>query len=389
MIAAAVRLAAAVVALLALVATLLVLGAAQAQAPTVYVAFGDSITEGVGDEEGGGYPPRLEALLLARGRRADVRNLGLAGEATAEGLTRIETVLEQVGGDVLLLMEGTNDVPKNISIETTVFNLGEIARKAEQAGMEVVVASVIPRSPFASVDRNNVVTQELNETIRDLAGTSDRELADPFEVFITTPDFFDQLYDKDPQDPVGHPNARGADRLARVFLDVLLGVDSVPPVTGFTRPQVGRTGVRPNVRVRMDVWDFGTGMELSATEMLINGAVVDTSRQGNSRRLRFEYSPAQPFTGLVEIGLRSRDRASPPNTVDRVVSSFRVAGQDLPGDIDRSGRVDGFDLILLARAFGATAAESRYLPEADFNRDDVIDGEDLAVLAMHFGESDT
>jgi len=144
--------------------------------------------------------------------------------------------------------------------------------------------------------------------------------------------------------------------------------------------------VRPNARVRMEVWDFGTGIDVSATEMLINGDVVDASVDGNSRRLRFEYTPRPRFTGTVEVGLRSRDRASPPNTVDRVVTSFRVGTEGLAGDIDLSGRVDGVDLVLLARSFGATAAEIHYLPEADFNNDEVVDGEDLAVLASHFGE---
>jgi lysophospholipase L1-like esterase len=368
-----------------------VLGAASSagpQSPTVYVAFGDSITEGTGDEEGGGYPPRLEALLLARGLNADVRNRGVAGETTVDGLARIDSVLAQ-GGDVLLLMEGTNDIPHNVSPETIAFNLDEIARRAERAGMDAVVASVIPRSPTANVDRENILTQQLAETIRDLAGTSDRELSDPFEEFITTPNYYQDFYNHNPDDPVGHPNARGYDKLARVFFDVIVGADSVPPVTGLTRPQVGRTQVRPNVRIRMDVWDFGTGIDVAATDMLINGVVVnDAAMDGNSQHLRFEYTPPQPFTGLVQIGLRSRDRATPANTVDRVVSSFRVAGAVTPGDVDEDGRVDGVDLILLGRSFGATANQVRYLPEADFNRDDVVDGDDLAILASNFGEGE-
>ena len=137
--------------------------------PRIYVAFGDSVTEGVGDEEGGGYPPRLEALLIARGRNADVRNRGVAGETTVDGLARIDSVLAQ-GGDVLLLMEGTNDLPHNVSPETIAFNLDEMAKRAERAGMDVVFATVIPRSPVANVDRENILTQQLAETIRDLAG---------------------------------------------------------------------------------------------------------------------------------------------------------------------------------------------------------------------------
>ena len=360
--------------------------ASGASAQTIYVAFGDSITEGTGDEEGGGYPPRLEALLIARGRNADVRNRGVAGETTVDGLARINSVIAQ-GGDVMLIMEGTNDLPHNVSPETIAFNLDEMAKRVEQAGMDAVIATVIPRSPIANVDRENILTQQLAEVIRDLAGTSERELVDPFEDFITTPNYYQEFYSKDPDDPVGHPNARGYDKLARVFLDVIMGVDSVPPVTGITRPQVGRTQVRPNVRIRLDVWDFGAGIDVQASELLINGAVATgASREGNAKRLRFEYTPPQPFTGLVQIGLRSRDRATPVNTVDRVVSSFRVAAEALPGDVDEDGRVDGVDLVLLGRAFGATANQVRYLPEADFNRDEEIDGEDLAILAQNFGE---
>ena len=174
------------------------------QSPTIYVAFGDSVTEGVGDEEGGGYPPRLEALLVARGRNADVRNRGVSGETTVDGLARIDSVLAQ-GGDVLLLMEGTNDLPHNVSPETVAFNLDEMAKRAERAGMDVVVASVIPRSPVANVDRENILTQQLAETIRDLGGTSERELADPFEEFITTPNLYQDFYSQDPTIRSGTP----------------------------------------------------------------------------------------------------------------------------------------------------------------------------------------
>src|SRR5688572_24934952 len=144
--------------------------AARPQSPTVYVAFGDSVTEGVGDEEGGGYPPRLEALLIARGRNADVRNRGVAGETTVDGLARIDSVIAQ-GGDVMLIMEGTNDLPHNVSPETVAFNLDEMAKRVERAGMDAVNATVIPRSPIANVDRENILTQHLAETIRDMAGT--------------------------------------------------------------------------------------------------------------------------------------------------------------------------------------------------------------------------
>lgn len=367
--------------------TAVLLTPASASAQRVYVAFGDSITAGQGDEEQrGGYPARLVDLLAQELFAVEMRNRGQGAENTSQGLTRIDAVLEE-GGDVLLLMEGTNDIARGISMETTVFNLGEMARKAEESGFEVVLGTLIPRIPDASVDAENFLNQRLNENIRDLAGTSGRSLADPFEVFGTMPDVFEDFYNPNPEDPVGHPNAAGYDLLAEVFFDVLVGVDSVPPVTGVTLPATGRTSVRPDADVRMDVWDFGEGIDVSATELLVNGEVIPVAPAGNAKRVRFVWNPPQPLEGRIEVGLRSRDTVSPPNTVDRVVTTFTIAGVRLDGDIDENGRVDGVDLVMLARSFGSTRAEGRFLAAADFNDDGVIDGEDLAVLASHFGES--
>ena len=105
-----------------------------AQTPRKYLAFGDSITFGVGDNPERarlGYPPRLENMLQTAGVSATVLNFGEPGENTTEGITRIDSVLAQGGaGDVLILMEGTNDISRKISLETTLFDLEAMARKA-------------------------------------------------------------------------------------------------------------------------------------------------------------------------------------------------------------------------------------------------------------------
>src|SRR5206468_7312070 len=95
--------------------TALLLGAipmlASAQtSPKAYLAFGDSITFGVGDDPARtspGYPPRLQTLLVTAGVNATVANYGMSGEKTPDGLTRIDAVLANgKPGDVLILMEG-------------------------------------------------------------------------------------------------------------------------------------------------------------------------------------------------------------------------------------------------------------------------------------------
>ena len=56
-------------------------------------------------------------------------------------------------------------------------------------------------------------------------------------------------------------------------------------------------------------------------------------------------------------------------------------------DVDRSGRVDGFDLALLARSFGGRLGDDLYAGRADIDADGLVDGSDLALLAARFGDS--
>ncbi|HSK81571.1 MAG TPA: GDSL-type esterase/lipase family protein [Thermoanaerobaculia bacterium] len=382
-----------------ILSALLLLGVATASiasAQTTYIAFGDSITEGFGDDdparvepEDKGYPARLEDLLENSGRAADVENHGFGGERTVEAVTRIGPILQTAGaGDVLLLMEGTNDITRNIGIESTLFNLDEMANRAERRGIQVVHATVIPRIPEAEVDQNNYLTQQLNGLIRNLAGVRQRGLADPFEVFLREANLFARLYANAPKDPVGHPNGAGYDVLADVFFDVLTGVDSVPPVHGVMRPVNGQRGVQPATVIDVDVWDFGQGIDLSATSLLVNGEVVPATVTGDAKRIELLYQPPQPLRGSVSIGLRSRDLATPPNTVDREIARFRTAGTALlDGDLNEDGRVDGTDLVSFARHFGAGRGERRFERAADFNEDGRIDGQDLAALAANFGKT--
>ena len=94
----------------------------------------------------GGYPPRLRTRLADQGIDAEFVNRGVCGMSTTTGLTRIDDVLAE-GGDVIVIMQGTIDIAQRLSLETTLFDLREMARKAEDAGIEPMLASVIPRGP--------------------------------------------------------------------------------------------------------------------------------------------------------------------------------------------------------------------------------------------------
>ena len=358
-----------------------------ARAQTRYVAFGDSVTAGVGDPSGQGYPPRLEERLQASDPGATVENAGLPGETTAEGLARIDGVLSGEPG-MLLLMEGTNDVSRGISSETGVFNLEAMARKADEAGWDVLHATLIPRLPAGASDRDRQLNGNFNRRLRNNVGERGLDLADPFEVFGSTEDVFARLYSDDSNDLVGHPNAEGYELMADVFRDVLLGVDGVPPVPGLVRPVPGTEGNSPDSVIEVDLWDFGSGVDVLETVLLVDGREVVTQITGSGRRARLVHRPPEPLSGEVVVGLRSRDLASPPNEVDREISRFLIEGAEVvEGDLDGSGRIDGVDLVRFAQRFGALRGDPRYAAAADFDDDGMIDGSDLAVLAANFGRS--
>lgn len=376
-----------------LAAALLVLAAMPAAAQK-YVAFGDSITDGIGDSESvpepeRGYVPRLQNRLRANGQPdAVVVDRGVGAENTLEGLSRITQVLDQEAGDVLLLMEGTNDISNRIPPETTLFNLQQMAQRASSRGYETVHATLIPRIPLANVDAENVLNTRLNQEIRHLAGSNGRRLVDNFHVFGAIPNVFLSHYWDSPQDGVGHPDAQGYDVMADAFLNVLIGNDEVPPVPGLTNPIHDSRQVPTGVQVRVDLWDFGVGVDVAATRLTINGQVVDAQISGGGERAQIFYSPSAPFRGVVRVGLVTADLATPPNTFEGDVFRFVTAGTTfIPGDFDLSGRVDGADLVHFGRLFGSSDGTSRYERRADFNSDGVIDGEDLAVFASNFGTS--
>jgi lysophospholipase L1-like esterase len=361
------------------------LAGAQTTPATTYVAFGDSITAGVGDEPEtrGGYPKRLQEILVARGASAEVRNEGLPSEDTSGGVTRINKVLRD-GDDVLLLMEGTNDV-NHVSLETTTANLAEIARRAAEHGLRTVHVTPIPRHPTASNDGKNILTGQLAAAIRELAFSQQRSLVDPFEVFFNETPNFQTLYAKD--DKV-HPNAAGYDLLARVFADVLTNVDSVLPVTGLVDPFNDQKNVSSSTSIRIDLYDFGAGLDLANTKLSVNGVDVETPISGSQRKVEIRYTPPAPFAGVVIVRLRSRDLATPPHTFDREVTQFTISGTSfLRGDIDLNGRVDGVDLLAFAPTFGAQRSDFRYKAYADINSDGIVDGQDLAILASNFGKA--
>lgn len=254
-----------------LVAGATLLGSAGRAADTPILAFGDSITEGFGDDPSNpnpGYPPRLEGLLDGAGYPVRIANHGSGGETTAEGVSRIDSVLDE-GGEILLLMEGTNDINRQISGETIRYNLNAIAAKAEARGLRVVHATVIPHRPDGlSGDVQNFATRDVRVDILGLAASQGRAVVDAFTVFWQEPDYASRFYvDLPPEiDPVGHPNPEGYDLLAEEFFpvvrDLLASGTGSGQIEVLTQPivagQLASFGVDLRGGFQSVTWRFGT-----------------------------------------------------------------------------------------------------------------------------------
>ncbi len=89
------------------------------------LAFGDSLTQGYGLEQGTGFVPVLEAWLRAQGEEVRVVNGGVSGDTTAGGAARIAWNLTP-DIDAVIVALGGNDLLRGLPPEAARENLGRI-----------------------------------------------------------------------------------------------------------------------------------------------------------------------------------------------------------------------------------------------------------------------
>ena len=112
----------------------------------VILAFGDSLTAGVGVNKKKSYPTILAQLS---GRK--VVNAGISGEITAEGRTRILETIEQEKPNLILLLEGGNDILRNRNLQQTKRNLAAMIEIAQDEGVDIVLIGVPEKKLFSGV----------------------------------------------------------------------------------------------------------------------------------------------------------------------------------------------------------------------------------------------
>jgi acyl-CoA thioesterase I len=105
------------------------------------VAFGDSLTAGLGVAQEEAYPAQLQRRLDASGYRYRVINAGVSGDTTAGGVRRVDWVLNSKPAVVVLEL-GANDGLRGIDPEKTRSNLETIIQRLQAAGVTVVLAGM-------------------------------------------------------------------------------------------------------------------------------------------------------------------------------------------------------------------------------------------------------
>jgi acyl-CoA thioesterase-1 len=103
----------------------------------VVLAFGDSLTAGVGANPGESYPARLEALI---GRK--VVSAGMPGETSAGGLARLPAALEEAKPQLVIVCEGGNDFLQKLDEAQAANNIRAMVRVARAHGAQVVLIAV-------------------------------------------------------------------------------------------------------------------------------------------------------------------------------------------------------------------------------------------------------
>ena len=124
----------------ALVAALLVVSPAPA-AERVIVAFGDSLTAGLGVTPEESYPARLQARLRAEGYAYRVVNAGSSGDTTAGGLRRVDWALKNKP-EIVIVALGANDALRAQNLASVRQNLDAIVTRFQKAGARVLLAGM-------------------------------------------------------------------------------------------------------------------------------------------------------------------------------------------------------------------------------------------------------
>jgi acyl-CoA thioesterase-1 len=148
---------------------------AQADAPAAaaargrprVVAFGDSLTAGLGLPPESAWPALVQRKIDAAGLDVEVVNAGVSGDTTAGGLRRLDWALD---GDVkvLVLELGANDGLRGLPVDQMRENLSKMIETARDRDIAVLLCGMEAPPNFGPQ-----YTREFRQAFRDVADEHD------------------------------------------------------------------------------------------------------------------------------------------------------------------------------------------------------------------------
>jgi lysophospholipase L1-like esterase len=190
--------------------------------PNVYVAFGDSLTTGVGSS-GGGYRVPLQAQLASYFGQAFVVDTGIDGTFSSRGAARIPGVMSRERPAYTLILYGTNDWNdqrcQNVPAAQcyTMDNLEIIVDYVKSRSSYPVLATLPPTNPALAPKERTDWNVQLNALIKALAQRDGAIVADLFAAFPSAiPSDLPRYFSDDV-----HPNDQGYALMAQAFLKAI------------------------------------------------------------------------------------------------------------------------------------------------------------------------
>jgi acyl-CoA thioesterase-1 len=129
----------------------------------VLVCFGDSLTAGLGTDQGQSYPDYLQGDLDKLHYRYRVDNEGVSGNTTKDGVERLPEIVA-LHPAVAVVEFGGNDGLRGLRIEDTRANLDEMVATLKKTGAKVALAGIT-----LPPDYGEDYIQQFDETYRVLA----------------------------------------------------------------------------------------------------------------------------------------------------------------------------------------------------------------------------
>ncbi len=109
------------------------------------LAFGDSLTYGMGATAQNSYPAQLQQMS-----KHSVINAGISGEISARGLTRLPSLLAQHQPELIIICHGANDILRNLDLDKTSENIQQMINLAHAQNIQVMLVAVPQFSLFLS-----------------------------------------------------------------------------------------------------------------------------------------------------------------------------------------------------------------------------------------------